>query len=563
LQQHVFKIAEVCAQYGVKNVIICPGSRSAPLVYAFTQHPEFECQSVIDERSAGFIALGIAQQQHRPVVLICTSGTATLNFFPAIAEAFYQKIPLLVLSADRPPELLNQQDGQMIMQKGVFNKHVLGSHELLCYDEDNTDYLLTERIVSNALETCLSEKGFGPVHINVPLREPLYNFNDKVKFPPIGPLNLLKRGAIQLPNFEGFMAAWRHSQKRLIVVGQMQLSPAIILALDTLCQMHQVVIISDITSNLHLSKNILHFDMLFKAADKNQLKALEPDILLSFGGPMISKSLKQWLKSIQPIWHFRLQSSDEPIDTWGNMTHLLCANETSYLTSISKQSVEPAEISNFYFNQWKQLDETIESKISHFHQQKVWCEPSSVYHVIANLAPNSIVQIGNSSVVRWVSWNAIKRTDLEVYCNRGTSGIDGSLSTALGAAIAKPDKLVYLLIGDLSFIYDEHALWGNQLPKNLKVIVLNNQGGNIFNWIDGPSKHPDELPFFTTPNRRSIQKICDSYDVLHLSAGNYESLQQALVQTEKNNVLSVIELTYTASDALQDIKRFLNIKLDS
>lgn len=562
MQQHVFTLAEVCAQYGITDAIICPGSRSAPLVYAFTNNNSFTCHSAIDERSAAFIALGIAQQQQRPVVLICTSGTATLNFFPAVAEAYYQKIPLLVLSADRPPELLNQQDGQMIMQKGVFGKHVLGSHELLCFEEDNIDFQLTERIVSNALDACLSEKGYGPVHINVPLREPLYNYDFQkldLKVPKT-PISFQERGAIQLPNFEGFMAAWEHSKKKLIVIGQWPISSALNEALSALCTNNELVILADLCANQHLTKSIENFDFVLKTANSEVLDQLKPDLLLSFGGPLISKSLRNWLKSFNPTWHFRLQASEDAIDTWGNMTHLLCAPEIPYLSAIAKQKQSAIEEKNQYFNLWKSQVDKAGSTLSQFHEQQVWCEPTSVHQILAAIPQDCMVQVGNSSAIRWTSWNFFLRNDLEVFCNRGTSGIDGSFSTALGAAIAKPNKLVYLIIGDISFNYDEHALWIEKLPENLKIIVLNNNGGNIFNWIDGPGKHPQKLSFFTTPIVRSIAQICSSYQVEHRLAENTEQLQNHLVQTEKNNKLTVIELKFENPTNSNAIHSFLSLK---
>ncbi len=564
MQQHVFTIAEVCAQYGVTDAIICPGSRSAPLVYAFTHNQAFTCHSVIDERSAGFIALGMAQQQQKPVALICTSGTATVNFFPAIAEAYYQKIPLLVLSADRPPELLNQQDGQMIMQKGIFGKHVLGSHELLCFEEDNIDFNLTERIVSNALETSLSEKGYGPVHINVPLREPLYNydFEHYQANKPNGTANLLKRGAIQLPFFEGFMEAWKQSKKKLIIVGQWPKSQALSDALQTICEQQSVVILADICANQHQVKCISNFDFLLKSLSDEQLELLKPDLILSFGGPMISKSLKTWLKSITPSYHFRLQASENPIDTWGNMTHHLCAQEIPYINALAKQKENDNQEGKAYFNVWKNFQQQLESKVSSFHKQEIWCEPTCVKQIIDLLPANSILQVGNSSAVRWVSWNVNGRNDLEIYCNRGTSGIEGSLSTAIGTAKARPSQKVYLLLGDLSFIYDEHALWLQNLPSNLSILVLNNQGGNIFNWIEGPKNHPNELSYFTTPIKRDLAQICLSYQVKHQLAANPIQLQQCLVQTETQQSLTVIELDFTAPASQEAILTFLKLKLD-
>jgi len=295
LQQHVFTIAKVCQHFGIENAVICPGSRSAPLVFAFTSNPGIKCYSAIDERSAAFMALGMAQQLQKPVVLISTSGTACLNFFPAIAEAFYQKIPLLILTADRSPEMLNQQDGQMIMQKGVFGKHVLASHELLSYQEDKVDFKLTERIVRNAIEESLNEKGFGPVHINVPLREPLYNLYDNPSFPKLAFYNEKKSpSAIRVPFLNELDYAWKVSKRKIILVGLMPPDIELSNCLDSFINQDDVVLIADIASNQHEIANSGLFDFILQHGRRENLIELEPDFILSIGGPVVSKSLKLW-----------------------------------------------------------------------------------------------------------------------------------------------------------------------------------------------------------------------------------------------------------------------------
>jgi 2-succinyl-5-enolpyruvyl-6-hydroxy-3-cyclohexene-1-carboxylate synthase len=291
MHEHVLTLAKVCETAGIKHAVICPGSRSAPLVYAFTQYTNIRCHSVVDERSAGFVALGLAQQSNVPVILIATSGSACLNFFPAVAEAFYQKIPLLILTADRPPELLNQQDGQMIMQKEVYGKHVIASHELLCYDENTTYDELTERIVKSALLECIGSEKFGPVHINVPLREPLYDLPKMVDFSPIKPISLEAKNRIKkMPLLAELSEAWAHSKKRLIIIGQMPPNRQMSAHLQKLTDQDDVVVLGDIVSNQLSVCSVPHFDAILQFGNKSILTELEPDFVLSIGGSLVSKN---------------------------------------------------------------------------------------------------------------------------------------------------------------------------------------------------------------------------------------------------------------------------------
>lgn len=559
MQHHVFTIAKVCEHYGVSNVIICPGSRSAPLVYAFTRNSHFTCYSITDERSAGFIALGIAQQTQKPVVLICTSGTAVVNFFPAIAEAYYQNIPLLILSADRPPEYLNQQDGQMIMQKGVFGKHVLGSHELLCFEENKIDYKLTERIVAQALEEAIAEKGKGPVHINVPLREPLYDIPEFVSIPAIQPRKSRLKGetAIPLPHFEQFSNAWSKSKKKMLLIGGFPASKELKNIIASLNKKNDIIIITDVCSNQNEFCNVSNYDFLLKLLGKNIPREFTPDFILSLGGPLVSKSLYKWLKEIKVPFHFRLQSAAEPIDTYGNLTHLLEADILAYLEAFCSLGIKTENVDTDYFEAWTKLNGSTKSILQNFHKKEIWCEPSVVNAILNFIPKESLLHIGNSSAIRWVSWNGFNQENINIYCNRGTSGIDGCLSTAIGAALAEPEKRVFALIGDITFLYDEHALWNSSLPPNLKIMVINNKGGNIFNWIDGPSQHPKELNFFTTPQTREVKLVCESYHIKHTVIKNFETLEAFF--TNQTLGIEIIELPFENNHGLNS---FLSIQIN-
>jgi 2-succinyl-5-enolpyruvyl-6-hydroxy-3-cyclohexene-1-carboxylate synthase len=558
LQQHVFTIAKVCQHYGIENAVICPGSRSAPLVFAFTSITGMKCYSVIDERSAAFMALGMAQQLQKPVVLICTSGTACLNFFPAVAEAFYQKIPLLILTADRPPEMLNQQDGQMIMQKGVFGKHVLGSYELLSYQEENVDFKLTEKIILNAIEESVQESGFGPVHINVPLREPLYNFPEIPSFPELHFRLEKKISTItELPLLNDFSDAWKASKKKLILVGQMPPDSKLSNFLNTFINHDDVVLLADIASNQHEISNAGLFDFGLQHVSKEQRKDLAPDFILSIGGPIVSKSMKIWLKGIKPNYHFRIQAQAESIDTYQNLTQLLEAELLLYLDAFVslKGTGEPSK--KEYSLLWKLLNNKADETLKAFHENKIWCEPNVVNKILAAIPENSQLQLGNSASVRWVSWLGAPLKALQIFSNRGTSGIDGTVSTAIGAARVQADKIVTLICGDLSLFYDQNAFWQNNLPSNLKIIILNNHSGNIFNWIEGPKNHPDTLSYFTTPHHLSVKKLADQFGLNYFESKEWGTLQEGMdwLYAPQPNI-SILELSFEEVENMKGINAF-------
>lgn len=563
MQKHVFTIAKVCENAGIKNAIICPGSRSAPLVYAFTKHTKINCISAIDERSAAFIALGMAQQSLTPVVLIATSGTACLNFFPAVAEAFYQKIPLVILSADRPPELLNQQDGQMIMQKGVYGKHVLASHELLCYNENNIDYNLTERIVKHAIEESVNTKKSGPVHINVPLREPLYDFpNDISELPQSHEIiqDSPKPSVRKLPYLQELSYAWIESKKRLILVGQSFPNEIIQSYLHKIGNSDDVVILTDITSNQLSAGTVQHFDAMLQFSSPDVLDELAPDFILSMGGPFVSKALKIWLKKQKNIHHFRLQSEAQLVNTYQNVSQPIIAEIIPYLESFQSLNIFNNQAQRNYVNSWKKQERSYLVNLENFMQDIHWSEPKAMYKILQDIPSNYVLHLGNSSAVRWASWLGVSNLTMPCYSNRGTSGIDGSISTAVGAALANPNRTHILIVGDLSLFYDQNAFWIKQLPTNLKIIVLNNGGGNIFNWIDGPSKFPEQIEYFTTPHTLSVANLCKQYGLNQLICETEKQLEDNLKSLYKNNdQIVLLELVFEKDTNLFAISSFKNL----
>jgi 2-succinyl-5-enolpyruvyl-6-hydroxy-3-cyclohexene-1-carboxylate synthase len=536
MQQHVYTISQTCEAAGIKHAVICPGSRSAPLVYAFTSGG-IHCYSVVDERSAAYMALGMAQQLNEPVVLICTSGTAALNFFPAVAEAFYQKIPLLILTADRPQELLNQQDGQMIMQRNVYGQHVRASLELPCYEEGRENEAETRRIVLRALKATL-EDGRGPAHINIPLREPLYPgtlvktnsafvepFVPKDKTPSAAERSLIGQ-------------VWKKSNKKLVLVGQMPCDGSLNGALHELQQHEDVVIVCDILSNQYEWNTAPQFDYLLQRADAQTLDELVPDCIISLGGPVLSKALKKWLQSIKPSNHIRFNAGPEKVDTYQNVTHSFQGNPAALLFQLGMSG---ASASNTRYKQFWQLANTIVAeRIKDFLGTERWSELYAMNEVLKSIPDAANVQVGNSSIIRYLSNLGSINPSWVMNGNRGTSGIDGCTSTAVGAARVN-NRPTYLLTGDIAFLYDINALWG-PLPNNLKIVLFNNQGGGIFRLLEGPRKHKQQLDYFTTPHNRSIKQIALQNGLQHYLCTGRTEFQKATRFFDPTSGPSLIEI---------------------
>ena len=548
MNNHVKILAEICSQFGIEHAFICPGSRSAPLVFAFNRNKNIKTYSIIDERSAAYMALGMAQQLQKPVALICTSGTAALNFYPAIAEAFYQKIPLVVLTADRPLELLNQQDGQMINQVNVFGNHVRGSL--------NFDSIL--RTSHSELRTFLYKSMFpvmGPIHINVPLVEPLYeNLEEEILIEKVEkPLNIF--GDFDNKNI---IDALHQTQKRVIIVGQNLPDQELLVTLKELAQ-KDFAILADVVSNQHESSVLKHFDFLVSQANIETLQVLEPDFIISLGGPVLSKALKLWLKKQKPKFHFRIQQDETLVDTYNNVTEYIYGNNNEVLKSLVN-----AEFSSSTYAEYLGLMELkSQRKIAEFINQNnvEFNELVTVNFTLKNIPENSQLQIANSTAIRYVSYLGLPNKNITAFCNRGTSGIDGCTSTAIGAA-NMTNEIVTLITGDLAFFYDRNAFWNNFVPNNLRIILLNNHGGGIFNLIDGPNTQPELEEFFLTKHKLNAKNLAAENGLSYNLCKNNDEFANALATFyDVSEQAKIIELSFDMDNSAAIFKAFKKIEL--
>jgi 2-succinyl-5-enolpyruvyl-6-hydroxy-3-cyclohexene-1-carboxylate synthase len=533
--QPVYDIAELCVRKNVHYAVLCPGSRCAPLTLAFVRHPAIQQRTFSDERSAAFVALGIAQQTKSPAILVCTSGSAAYNFAPGVAEAFFSQTPLLVFTADRPPEWIAQHDGQTIHQPGIFGKHVKKSFELPA-DYDHPDSLWAiNRIVNEAINLSLQEP-CGPVHINTPFREPLYPKNDyQMEFSGnVRVVEELQSGFALSPSQEEFiLQRFPTFNNVLIVSGQMEQDAQLLAALASLSRKHQTPVVGDIISNMHSLENVIkHPDSFLGQASDDIKKMLRPDLLVTFGKSVISKNLKIFLRKYKAAEHWHIQSNDVVADTYQSTTHTIHASPRAVFEFVSglagRKTFENQKQDNF-FKLWEVEERRAVRALNEFFPTPEISEIDTVREVLNNLPESCNLHLSNSMSVRYANYIGLsnRHAAVRVYANRGTSGIDGCTSTAVGHSLENSIPNV-LITGDLAFFYDRNAFWHNYPLPNLRIVVLNNHGGIIFGMIDGPGSLPESDEYFITRQNLTARKVCEEFNFDYLKLDNKRKLKNLL-----------------------------------
>ena len=520
-------IIEICQQKGVQHIVISPGSRNAPLTIGFTNNPYFKCYSIADERCAAFFALGIAQQIQKPVVVVCTSGSALLNYYPAIAEAFYSQIPLIVISADRPQNKIDIGDGQTIRQENVFANHSLYNANLqenVSTENDNN--------IQMALHVSVTQKG--PVHINAPFEEPLYETVSELQVQPYIVDFNTKSKTFSLGN--STIETWNKAAKKLVLVGELLPNSVEQHFLDVLANDPSVVVLTEKTSNLHHPTFIDQIDTLITPFTDEDFKAFQPEILLTFGGMVVSKRIKAFLRKYKPAHHWHVDDL-RAYDTFGALTNHFETKINTFLSQLLTEKTIESSYQSSIATIWK-------DRVAK-HQEYTAKIPFSDFKVFdficQNVPKNSQLQVSNSSAIRYLQLFDLDNT-VQVFCNRGTSGIDGSTSTAIGAALAS-DLPTMLITGDISFLYDSNALWNNYIPKNFKIILLNNSGGGIFRILPGHQETETFNTYFETSHQLNASHLAKMYGFDYFEANDEATLQQQytafLNQNKKPCILEI------------------------
>lgn len=525
-------IIQICLAKGVTQIVISPGSRNAPLTLGFASHPKFTCYSIADERCAGFFALGIAQQTNKPVALVCTSGSAVLNYYPAVAEAFYSQIPLVVISADRPLNKIDIGDGQTIRQMNVLLNHSLYNANLTEVASAENDFKINEAIT-------VAHTRKGPTHINAPFEEPLYQMVKKPSVDPTISAFLKVFRSISIEDIIACTNIWNSAKKKLILVGVNPPNDIEQKIINIVAADPSVVVMTESTSNLHHPTFVNHIDTLITPFKEKDFLAFQPEILITFGGMIVSKRIKTLLRTYRPEHHWHIDPL-RAYNTFGALAHHFEVHPNDFFHQILPFT---KIVKSDYAEKIQRIKKARELK----HQQylsKILFSDLKVFDLILPLLPkDSQLQISNSSAIRYALLFDIDPS-ISVFCNRGTSGIDGSTSTAIGAALGS-SKPTTLITGDIGFLYDSNALWNNYIPRDFKIILINNGGGGIFRILPGHQENKVFNTFFETAHCLTAEHLAKMYGFDYQIASDENSLRSAMNQLYSRNEKPAILEVFT------------------
>lgn len=535
-KKNVLETVALMKAFRISEVVLSPGSRNTPLIQSFASDPFFHCHSVVDERSAGFFALGIINRIQRPVAVCCTSGTALLNYGPAVAEAFYQELPLVVLSADRSAAWIGQLDGQTLPQPGIFNSLVKKSVQLPDI-QNKEDQWHCNRLLNEALNAATN----GPVHINIPISEPLFDFSVET-LPEVRRFQVMN--PLLMSGLQSLMEQYEQSEKTLILIGQLPANPVELTKwLEKFRLERSEVVLVEQLGQYQTSDSIGNFDALISTWDAETAQAFAPDMLITLGGHVVSKRVKKWLREHPAKQHWHVGMNGLP-DTYGQATHFLQTTPEAFLQSvlpIKKKKTE--DLVSPWVLRWNlasvNLPEPDRSALP-------FSDITVTGAFLKAVGKKGVVFTGNSSPVRNLQLYR-KPAEMSVFCNRGTSGIEGTLSAACGYALGA-EELVYVLIGDLSFFYDLNILTQQPFPKNLRILLINNGGGAIFKML--PGMEPSDIlnNYVSASHNTKAKGFVEAAGLVYLSASDEVTLQKALKSWNGKEADSAVVLEVFTDD---------------
>ena len=571
-----------CLKFEYFDVVISPGSRNVPLAIGFASNKKFKCYSIVDERSAAFFALGLSQKSKKPTILICTSGSALLNYYPAVAEAYYSEIPLIILSADRPEYKINIGDGQTINQSNVFEKNILYSNSLKqdCSHateeiiksnlqkivNDETDFSKIEKLQKSIQKNNeeiieiafnLSINKMQPVHLNVPMEEPLYEFNDSPSISVKVKKKTEKKPS--LTDLENFYKAINKASKIMILIG---VSDGNILSKKSIQKINScssIIVMKEHTSNVFNESFISNIDRLIgpielQSNSDSLFDKLSPEIVISLGGMIVSKKIKSFLRNYKPRKHFHIGNNISKDSFYLGVEHIN-TNANKFFENIDLNKSDSK-----YFEKWNQLDYS-KLDLHNRYMKVINFSDLKVFEILTNWIPKKYnIQVANSTPIRYFQLFDLKNKNL-MFANRGTSGIDGSTSTAIGSSVQN-DSPVLLVTGDLSFFYDVNALWNNHIPKNFRIIIINNSGGGIFKILPGFKENNLFSEFIETQHNLSARLIAKmfnfNYTRVSTKFGLNLYLRTFFKNSKKPKILEIKTSSVKSTKILKEYFRYLS-----
>ena len=571
-----------CINFRLFDVVISPGSRNVPLAIGFASNEKFNCYSIVDERSAAFFALGLSQKSKKPTILICTSGSALLNYYPAVAEAYYSEIPLIILSADRPKYKINIGDGQTIDQSDVYKKNILYSNTLSQDCSHATEEIVKsnlQKIINNkddsskiqklqkSIQTnneAMIEKAFNlsinkmqPVHLNVPMEEPLYDFIDS----PSISIKLKKKieKNLSIKDLDNCYKTINKASKILILIG---VSDGYILSKKSIQKINScssMVVMKEHTSNVFNESFISNIDRLvgpieLQSNSDSAFDELSPEIVISLGGMIVSKKIKSFLRNYKPKKHFHIGNNISKDSFYSGVDHLEVSPNKFFENIVFKK------IDSNYHNLWQEINRS-KLELHNRYMRVAKFSDLKVFELLSNWIPKKYdIQVANSTPVRYFQLFDLKNKN-HMFANRGTSGIDGSTSTAIGSSI-NSDLPVVLITGDLSFFYDINALWNKHIPPSFRIIIINNGGGGIFKILPGFKENNLFSEFIETKHNLSARSIAKMFNLNYSRVSTKFGLNLALRTFFKNSkkpkILEIKTSGIKSAKILKDYFRYLS-----
>lgn len=553
----VNQLTSLLVAKGVKRAVICPGSRNIPLIGDFAATGDIDCFSVVDERSAAFYALGMSLALNAPVAICVTSGSAFLNTLPAIAEARYRQVPLVLISADRPSGWIDRNDGQTMLQSGPAYRMFKAEADV-CDSEDADNCIYSSLLMNNALNAALAD-ACGPVHINVHLREPLFCF-DNTELPAPANIEYVPAQYSLSGKAQGVIADFAEAENKLIVIGQLPHKDAELDSVIRELEKHYIVICEQLSTSAAspVDRAIPVFSRL-----NEELNGI--DMVLSFGNTLVSKNVKKFLRSsrVESLWE--INEEGQIHDTFNCQTGILRCSPLMFLKELLKYTGEGnccRRKDDKLKALWDKSVGFVERCIEEY--TPVYSQLLAVRNLelaLEDMEYGYEVHYANSMEVRIGCLYASHY----IWCNRGMNGIEGSVSTAAGYSVVSA-SMVFCVTGDLSFFYDQNALWNNNLGGNLRVMVLNNGKGGIFSQLRGLDVPEDTMKFINGSHSATARGICEQNDVGYLSANNGEELRVAMVhflteQTKRPMVLEVFTSPEDDKKAFETLRNMINSKL--
>lgn len=547
------QIAELLQAHGIRTAFCSPGSRNAPLLLALEACEEIEKQIVVDERSAAFQALGCSLVQRSPTALVCTSGTAILDYAPAVAEAYYSGVPLIVLSADRPLEWIDQDDSQTIRQFGILDHIVKGSYDIRAIPEgvgrEYTEEMkwMVDRTMNEALLKACAGKP-GPVHINVQLADPLGELLDF-------PLDEKIRYVSEIPSEESLpqsvlktLSLDALNSKVMLVAGFGTPDNRLDKAVRAFAALPNVVVMAETIANLHDPQPMsTMIDSVLCDMSESEKSEMRPDIVISMGGALVSRMLKQFLRDYPPRQQWSIGHSNYFCDCFKSLTHRIDVSPSSFLKHLygaicrTKKKIE-----SDYSSRWLDLRRRSRLLSEEFIEASPWTDLKALSFIFRHLKLDNLF-VSNGTAVRYSQ--LLPHVCHAEYCNRGVSGIDGSTSTAIGGAWAYNGKTTFLS-GDVSWIYDSGASALGEVPYDMRMIVMDNSGGGIFRFIKSTSRIPKSTleRYFCVEGLPEIVDIAEAYSIETMTAENMEDLRLGIEWLSQDSDFPRLLVVSTPSD---------------